>query len=51
MMSVEQSVEWELFRETEELRENLPLCHFVRHKSHMAWPGLEPGPPPYEAGH
>jgi hypothetical protein len=35
MMSVEQSVEWELVGETEELGGNLPECHFVHHKSHM----------------
>jgi hypothetical protein len=23
---------------------NLSLCHFVDHKSHMDWPGIEPGP-------
>jgi hypothetical protein len=45
MMSVEQSVEWELVGETEVLGENLPQCHFVHHKSHMTWPGLEPGQP------
>jgi hypothetical protein len=44
MMSVEQSVE------TEVLEENLTQCHYVHHKSHMTWPGLEPGPPRYEAG-
>jgi hypothetical protein len=45
MTSVKQSVEWELAGEAEILGENPPQCHFVRHKSHMTWPGLEPGPP------
>jgi hypothetical protein len=35
MMIVEQSVEYELAGKTEVLRENLPQCHFVHHKSHM----------------
>jgi hypothetical protein len=43
-MSVEQSVEC-LTEEAEVLGENLSQCRFVHHKSHMAWPGLEPGPP------
>jgi hypothetical protein len=42
MMSVEQSVEWELAGETEVLGENLPQCHFVHHKTHMTWPGSNP---------
>jgi hypothetical protein len=50
MLSVEQSVECELAGETEVLGENLPHCHFVHHKSNMTRPGLEPGPPQWEAG-
>ena len=25
-------------------------CHFVHHKSHMNWPGIEPGPVQWEVG-
>jgi hypothetical protein len=35
MMSVEQSVEWELAGETEVLKENLSQYRFVHHKSHV----------------
>jgi hypothetical protein len=48
-MSVELSVEWELAGETEVLGENLLPCQFDHHKSHTARPGLEPGPPQWEA--
>jgi hypothetical protein len=49
MMSVEQPVEWELAGETEVLRENLSQCHFVYHRSHMTWPGIEPRLPVVES--
>jgi hypothetical protein len=35
LMIVEQSVELELAGETKVLKEKLPQCHFVHHKSHM----------------
>jgi hypothetical protein len=29
---------------------NLSQCHVVHHKCHMDRPGIEPGPPRWEAG-
>jgi hypothetical protein len=49
MVFVEKLVEWRLAGETEVLGENLPQRRFVHHKSHMTRPGLEPGPPRWEA--
>jgi hypothetical protein len=46
---VEQLVERRLAGETEVLGGNLPQRHFVHLKSHMTRPGLEPGPPRWEA--
>jgi hypothetical protein len=37
-------------RGTEVLGGNTLQYHFVDHKSHMAWPGLEPELPEREAG-
>jgi hypothetical protein len=49
VMSVARWVEWELTAETEVLGENLPQYQFVHLKSHVTWPGMETGPPQWEA--
>jgi hypothetical protein len=41
--------EMKIGRETEILGENQPQRHFVNQKSYMTRPGLEPGPPRWEA--
>jgi hypothetical protein len=38
-----QLLEQELAGETELFGNNLLQCHFVHHKSHMLWPGSNPG--------
>jgi hypothetical protein len=43
MVIVEKLVEWRLAGETEILGENVPLYHFVHHKSHMTRLGWNPG--------
>jgi hypothetical protein len=37
-------------RGIEVLGESPPRCLFVHHKSHMNWPGIEPGPRLWKAG-
>lgn len=41
---MEHKVERELTRKVKLLRGNLTQCHFFHHKSHLNWPGIEPGP-------
>jgi hypothetical protein len=48
IVRLENLVEW-MAGETEVLGENLPQNHFVHHKSHLTRPGVEPGPPRWEA--
>jgi hypothetical protein len=36
-------------RKTKVLGDNLPQYLFVHHKFHLTWPGIETGPPRWEA--
>jgi hypothetical protein len=49
IMMMDNLVEWRLAGETEVLGESLPQRHYVHHKSHLSRPGLESGPPRWEA--
>jgi hypothetical protein len=40
---MENLMEWELESEAEVLGGNLPQFHFLHHKYHMTWPGIETG--------
>jgi hypothetical protein len=42
-------VEWNWQGKPKYSGKTLSQCHFVHHKSHMDWPGTEPGPPQWEA--
>jgi hypothetical protein len=48
IVRMENLVEW-MAGETEVFGEDLPRRHFVHHKFHLTRPGIEPGPPRWEA--
>jgi hypothetical protein len=43
MVIMKKLAEWRLVGETQVLGENLPQRHFAHHKSHMTYPGFNPG--------
>jgi hypothetical protein len=43
-------VEWNGQGKADNSEKNLSQCHFIHHKPHMDWPGIEPGPPQWKAG-
>jgi hypothetical protein len=44
------TVDWYWRGKRKNSEKNLSQCHAVHNKSHMDWPGREPGPPRWEAG-
>jgi hypothetical protein len=48
-MNMEEWVAWELASETKVLWKILPQRHFIYHRSHMTWPGIEPRSLQWEA--
>jgi hypothetical protein len=49
MLTMKQSVELMIYKGNPGNWRNLRQCRFVHHKSHMNLPGIEPGPPWWEA--
>jgi hypothetical protein len=49
IVMMENLVEWRVSEETEVLGDNLPQRHLIHHKSHLARPEVETGPPRWEA--
>lgn len=49
VMNVEQMMEWELADKQKYLENTRQKLHFVHHKPHLNWNGIEPVPPRWEA--